>query len=180
MGEGLTGIESEPPAEDDERTHEAAEHSTAEAGREHADAQDEERLKVAPSQSVDSAGGGGGGLCRDARVQRVFQRVMDAFARRETEEEGNQARQEGYDQSLDLQQGEVTKDERPARQAQVELADVGRGGEPRGEIHLEVALEVEQDRDEDEQLADPDKDPPGLASRFALVSTDRKDLLLTG
>ena len=48
-------------------------------------------------------------------MERVLQRGVNALARREAEEEGQQARQERNDQGLDLEEGEVAEDERPAR-----------------------------------------------------------------
>jgi len=153
----------EPATKDDERAHEAAEDAAADAGREHADAQDEERLEVAPSE--------GGARVEPARrrvdgrgrvVDRVLECVMNALARGEAEDEGEEARQERDDEGLDLEEGEVAEDEGAAREAQVELADVGRGREACCEVHLEVALEVEEDRDEDEELLDADEDAPGL------------------
>lgn len=95
--------------------------------------------------------------------------VVNAFPGRHAEDEGEQAGDERDEESLHLQEGEVAEDERAASQAEIELADVGGGREAGGKIHLEIALEVEEDGDEDEELFDADEDAPGLHRRKVSV-----------
>lgn len=104
---------------------------------------------------------------------------MHTIPREYAEEKGEQAGEEGDEERLDLEEREVAKDEGTSGKAHVEFANVSlhqevrsaprsretrtnRGGEARCEVHFEVAFEVEEDRNQDEELLYPNKDSPFL------------------
>lgn len=148
-----TWVNADAAREYDGAAYEAAQDDAAAAGSEHADAQEHRSFKVRSAESVVR----GTGL-----VGWVLERVIDAVPRRHAEPEGDEAGDEGDDERLDLEQSHVADDERSPRPRQVKLAYVCRSREARSEVHLEVALQVEEDRDEDEELLDADEDGPVL------------------
>jgi hypothetical protein len=135
----------------------------------------------------------GSAVCEEDRF------IGNSVRHGETEEEGEKAGEEGHDEGLELEEGEGAKDEGTTRGSGVKFAsvglfirwteekvrsdEIGGGGQRRplqtyacressSETHLEVALEVGEHGDEDEELVYAFKDFPMGEMLEELASED--------
>jgi hypothetical protein len=76
------------------------------------------------------------------RIGRVLADARDDHSEKEGEARGD----EGDDGSLDLEQGQIAKDEVIPDGRRVEIAHVGSSSETSGEVHFYVAFKVKDNR----------------------------------
>ena len=113
--------------------HHQAQHEAGEAGRHH-----------------------GAGAHEEAVVE-VEDSVLEI-----PEAEAGEAGEETDDDGLALDESQVRAHQAQAVRQAVHPAHVGRCGQPAGQSHLQVALQPQQSRDEDEELRDLEEDGPVL------------------
>ncbi len=75
---------------------------------------------------------------------------------------GKNRGQEADDDGLTLNKRHIADDERPRGLFRLHIAEISLSGESRGQRHLEVALEAEKRRDEDEELVNDLENLPVL------------------
>lgn len=134
----FTRIDFEQTTEDDQKAHEQAKDETGDGSRDHGTGDDQEDLTD-----------------RDRFI----------WMEQDTQEDREDASDRARDQRLDLNEGHVSPHQRLSGLWMIELAHVGTGRKACGQVHFQIAFQVEQDGHEDEQFGYVGKDIPVLQER---------------